>query len=82
MVEHIDSVVVGAGCIGLAIARRLARAGREVILLEKLDTIGTGISSRNSEVIHAGIYYNKNFLKTKFCVRGNKLLYKYAKDRK
>ena len=78
MVEHVDSVVVGAGCIGLAVARRLARAGREVILLEKLDTIGTGISSRNSEVIHAGIYYTKDSLKARLCLQGRNMLYDYC----
>ena len=55
--ERVECVVVGAGVVGLAVARRLARAGREVIVLEAADAIGTGTSSRNSEVIHAGIYY-------------------------
>ena len=80
MVEHVDSVVVGAGCIGLAVARRLARAGREVILLEMSGSIGTGISSRNSEVIHAGIYYAKDSLKARLCLRGRDMLYDYCKS--
>ncbi|HWL70488.1 MAG TPA: FAD-dependent oxidoreductase, partial [Geminicoccus sp.] len=54
--EQVDAVVIGAGVVGLAVARRLAMAGREVLVLEKADAIGTETSSRNSEVIHAGIY--------------------------
>tara|TARA_B100000029_G_C17573668_1_gene957478 strand:- start:1175 stop:2278 length:1104 start_codon:yes stop_codon:yes gene_type:complete len=77
-----ECVVVGAGVIGLSIARALSMEGFDVVLIEKNKSFGQETSSRNSGVIHAGIYYNKNFLKTKFCVRGNKLLYKYAKDRK
>ena len=55
--EHVDCIVIGAGVIGIAIARALAMKGREVLVLEKAGTIGTETSSRNSEVIHAGIYY-------------------------
>jgi L-2-hydroxyglutarate oxidase LhgO len=75
---EIDVVVAGAGVVGLAIARSLAMAGREVIVLEKEDAIGTGISSRNSEVIHAGIYYAKDSLMARFCVAGRRALYEFC----
>jgi len=71
-------VVLGAGVVGLAIARELALAGREVIVLEAEDAIGTHTSSRNSEVIHAGIYYPKASLKARTCVEGKHLLYDYC----
>ena len=71
-------MVVGAGVVGLAIARELAAAGREVIVLEAEDAIGTHTSSRNSEVIHAGIYYPKGSLKARACVAGRQLLYEYC----
>ena len=80
MSEAIDCVVVGAGVIGLAIAGRLARDGREVILLESTETFGTGISSRNSEVIHAGIYYNPGSLKARLCVDGKARLYEFCRS--
>lgn len=73
-----DAVVVGAGVVGLAIARELAAAGREVIVLEAEDAIGTHTSSRNSEVIHAGIYYPKGSLKARACVEGRQRLYQYC----
>lgn len=76
--ERVDCVIVGAGVIGLAIARSLALLGREVIVLERGDTIGSGISSRNSEVIHAGMYYPKDSLKSRFCVAGNAMLRAFA----
>src|SRR5437868_2398086 len=76
--ERVDVVVVGAGVVGLAIARELALAGREVIVLEAEDAIGTHTSSRNSEVIHAGIYYPKGSLKARACVAGKHLLYEYC----
>jgi L-2-hydroxyglutarate oxidase LhgO len=76
-----ECIVIGAGVVGLAVARELALAGREVILLEKENIIGSGTSSRNSEVIHAGIYYPAGSLKAKFCVEGNKRLYAYCKER-
>lgn len=76
-----QTVVIGAGVIGLAVARALAIAGREVCVLEASAAIGQGISSRNSEVIHAGIYYPKNSLKAKLCVAGKALLYKYCSER-
>jgi L-2-hydroxyglutarate oxidase LhgO len=75
MTETIDCAVIGAGVVGLAVARALALSGRDVIILESADAIGTGTSSRNSEVIHAGIYYPNNSLKALMCVRGRKLLY-------
>lgn len=77
--EYVDCIVIGAGVIGLAIARSLALTGRHVFVLESEKCIGTGISSRNSEVIHAGIYYPPQSLKAKFCVSGRALLYDYAK---
>ena len=76
--EKADCVVVGAGVVGLAVARALALGGREVIVLEVCDSIGSGISSRNSEVIHAGIYYPAGSLKAKLCVSGRKQLYEYC----
>ncbi len=81
MSEKIDCAVIGAGVIGLAVAREFALAGRDVIILEAEDAIGTHTSSRNSEVIHAGIYYPKNSLKARFCVEGKHLLYSYCRER-
>jgi L-2-hydroxyglutarate oxidase LhgO len=80
-VEKLDAVVIGAGVVGLAIARELALAGREVVILEAEDAIGTHTSSRNSEVIHAGIYYPKGSLKARTCVAGKELLYEYCVSR-
>lgn len=77
----IDCVVLGAGVVGLAIARKLALSGREVIIIEAGPGIGTGISSRNSEVIHAGIYYTPGSLKARLCVQGKKQLYDYCAER-
>ena len=81
MTERVECVVAGAGVIGLATARALALAGREVLVLEAEDTFGTQISSRNSEVVHAGIYYPGNSLKAKLCVAGNRSLYAYCDTR-
>src|SRR3989344_968810 len=81
MADAVDCVVVGAGVVGLAVARALALQGREVMVLESTDAIGTGISSRNSEVIHAGIYYPTDSLKAKLCVRGRDMLYAYCTER-
>ena len=79
--DEIDCAVIGAGVVGLAVARALALQGREVIVLEAEGAIGTGTSSRNSEVIHAGIYYAPGSLKAALCVEGNQLLYAYAQVR-
>ncbi|KQB59765.1 MULTISPECIES: NAD(P)/FAD-dependent oxidoreductase [Acidovorax] len=81
MADAVDCVVVGAGVVGLAVARALALQGREVMVLESADAIGTGISSRNSEVIHAGLYYSTDSLKAKLCVRGRDMLYAYCTER-
>jgi L-2-hydroxyglutarate oxidase LhgO len=78
MTERLDCVVVGAGVVGLAVARRLAMAGRETVILETSETIGNEISSRNSEVIHAGIYYPTGSLKAALCVAGRDALYEYC----
>jgi L-2-hydroxyglutarate oxidase LhgO len=79
--ERIECVVIGAGVVGLALARELALAGREVVVLEAEDRFGTGTSSRNSEVIHAGIYYQPGSLKAGLCVAGNRALYEYCRAR-
>ena len=79
--ERIDTVVVGAGVVGLACARALALAGREVIVLESESAIGTATSSRNSEVIHAGIYYPPGSLKARLCVAGKNALYPFLEER-
>jgi L-2-hydroxyglutarate oxidase LhgO len=79
MASDFDSVVVGAGVIGLAVARQFAMAGHKVLVLEKAASIGTETSSRNSEVIHAGIYYPKGSLKARLCVEGGELLFEYCK---
>lgn len=80
MIDRVDSIVVGAGVIGLAVARQLALQGHEVVILEAGDAIGTGVSSRNSEVIHAGIYYQTGSLKARACVAGRHALYAYCRD--
>jgi len=79
--EAVDAVVIGAGVIGLAVARALALQGRAVLVLEAASAIGTGTSSRNSEVIHAGIYYATGSLKARLCVQGKQLLYTYCAER-
>ncbi len=76
--DRVECIVVGAGVIGLAIARRLAQSGCEVIVLEAEGDIGTGTSSRNSEVIHAGIYYAADSLMARMCVAGKAALYDYC----
>jgi L-2-hydroxyglutarate oxidase LhgO len=78
--DSVECVVVGAGLVGLAVARALARDGREVVILEAEDAIGTHTSSRNSEVIHAGIYYPKGSLKARACVAGRQRLYAYCEQ--
>ncbi len=79
--EQGDTIVVGAGVVGLAVARALAEAGREVIVLERAATFGTETSSRNSEVLHAGIYYPSGSLKAQLCIEGRDLLYTYLAER-
>lgn len=79
--ERVDAVVVGAGVVGLAVARALALAGREVIVLEAEPMIGTGTSSRSSEVIHAGLYYPPGSLKARLCVEGRQALYAFCRER-
>ena len=76
----IETIVVGAGVIGLAVARELSTAGQEVLVLEQHDTIGAEVSSRNSEVIHAGIYYPPGSLRARLCVRGKHLMYAFARE--
>ena len=71
-------LVIGAGIVGLAVARAAARAGHEVIVAESADAIGTGSSSRNSEVIHAGMYYPTGSRRAKLCPRGNRMLYDFC----
>jgi L-2-hydroxyglutarate oxidase LhgO len=78
--DGVDCIVIGAGVVGLAVARRLALAGREVVVLEAAETIGTVTSSRNSEVIHAGIYYPADSLMARMCVGGRRQLYDYCRD--
>ena len=80
--DHVDTVVIGAGVVGLAVARALATAGREVVILEAEDAIGKHTSSRNSEVIHAGIYYPRDSLKARTCVEGRQRLYDYCDERR
>jgi L-2-hydroxyglutarate oxidase LhgO len=79
--ESVECVVIGAGVVGLAVARALALAGREVMVLEKERWIGAETSSRNSEVIHAGLHYPKSSLKARFCVEGRDRLYEYCAQR-
>ncbi len=79
--DQVDIAVIGAGVVGLAVARELALRGREVVLIEAANAIGTGISSRNSEVVHAGLYYPAGSLKARLCVRGKTLLYDYCAAR-
>ena len=81
MSTDIDCIVVGAGVVGLAIARALALSGREVMVVEAAEGIGTGTSARNSEVIHAGIYYPAGSLKAKLCVQGRHMLYAYCAEK-
>ena len=79
--EQVDAVVIGAGVVGLAVGRALALQGREVMVLESENAIGTGTSARNSEVIHAGIYYPAGSLKARLCVQGKQMLYAYCAER-
>lgn len=79
--ESVEAVVVGAGVVGLAVAREIALQGHEVLVLEATQGIGNGTSSRNSEVIHAGIYYPTGSLKARLCVAGKHTLYRYCAER-
>ena len=79
--DKVDCVVIGAGVVGLAIARALASGGMQVMVLEAANAIGTGTSSRSSEVIHAGIYYPQGSLKARLCVQGRQMLYDYCSQR-
>lgn len=78
--DRVDALVIGAGVVGLAVGRALARQGLETVVLERANAIGTGTSSRNSEVIHAGIYYAHGSLKARLCVQGRALLYAYCAE--
>ena len=80
MSSELDCVVVGAGVVGLAVARALACSGRNVVLIDRREDFGMEASSRNSEVIHAGIYYPQDSLKAFHCVRGNRMLYDYCQS--
>lgn len=81
----VDCVVIGAGVVGLAVARAIATSksfkGKDILVLESANAIGTGTSSRNSEVIHAGIYYSEGSLKARLCVQGKTQLYNYCEER-
>ncbi|MEQ9328785.1 MAG: NAD(P)/FAD-dependent oxidoreductase [Rhodospirillales bacterium] len=79
--ERIDCVVIGAGVVGLACARALALAGREVVIVEAQNAIGTETSARNSEVIHGGLYYPNDSLRARFCVAGKQRMYEYCAER-
>ncbi|GAX19739.1 2-hydroxyglutarate dehydrogenase [Fistulifera solaris] len=79
--HSVDAVVIGAGVIGLAVARSLAKTGRDVLIVERNASIGQETSSRNSQVIHAGLYYPQHSFKAKFCVEGRRMLYQYCRER-
>lgn len=79
-VPDIECLVIGAGVVGLAVARALTKTGLEVVIVEAGDGVGQGISSRNSEVIHAGIYYPQGSLKARFCVEGRRQLYRFCAE--
>ena len=79
--DHTKITIIGAGVVGLAIAAELSKQHKDIVLLEKETSFGQGTSSRNSEVIHAGIYYPKGSLKAKLCVEGSRLLYKYCQEK-
>src|SRR3989338_372027 len=73
--DEVDIVIIGAGIVGLAIANEISDGKRNIVVVERYDSFGNETSSRNSEVIHAGIYYAPGSLKAKFCVEGNELIY-------
>ena len=80
MTADVEAIVVGAGVVGLAVARALSAAGRETLVLEQHDLIGSEVSSRNSEVIHAGLYYPPGSLRATLCVRGKQMMYEFARE--
>ena len=80
--DKVDAVVIGAGAVGLAIASEITRQDRDIFIIEKESAIGQGASSRNSEVIHAGIYYATGTLKAKVCVKANPMIYKICAENK
>ncbi len=80
--ERVHTIVVGAGVVGLAIARAEALAGREVLILEAADRFGTATSSRNSEVVHAGLFHSPGTAKTTLCIAGRRALYRYCEERR
>ncbi len=80
MSTDVETIIIGAGVIGLAVGRALAEAGQEVVILEQAGLVGSETSSRNSEVIHAGLYYPPGSLKARFCVAGKKALYAFCRD--
>jgi L-2-hydroxyglutarate oxidase LhgO len=82
MSDRIDCAIIGAGVVGLAIGRALAQAGREVVVIERNAAIGEETSSRNSEVVHAGLYYPPGSLKAKLCVSGRESLYTYCAEKR
>ena len=79
--EKVDIIIIGAGVIGLAIAEKLSRSGKEIVVVEKHDGFGREASSRNSEVIHAGMYYPEDSLKARMCVSGNRMLYTLCEEK-
>lgn len=79
--DRVDCIVIGAGVVGLAVARAIAASGKEVIVVEHAPGIGSGVSSRNSEVVHAGLYYDASSLKAECCVHGKQLLYEFCSAR-
>lgn len=79
--SDIQCIIIGAGVVGLAIARKMAMQGYSTLIVEENEAIGMGISSRNSEVIHAGLYYAPGSLKAKLCVQGKELLYQYCQEK-
>lgn len=79
--DHVDCIVAGAGVVSLAIARDMAQRGMDTLIVEAENAIGTGIGSRNSEVIHAGIHYPAGSLKARLCVAGREKLYRYCQER-
>src|SRR5574338_363053 len=79
--ERVDCTVIGAGVVGLAVARALAQRGREVVVIEAADSIGSETSSRNNEVIHSGFLYPKGTLKARLCRPGRDMMYRYCEER-